>query len=151
MKKWLGKLHKFLQLRDDDRRLLLHSLILMSAIRLGLWLTSFRTLVQILSKISKPAKTPIESAYHPDQYSIDQIVWAIEMSSQYMPGGVKCLARALTMQVLMRKWGYVPVLHIGVASDGDNTLEAHAWIEHEGNIAIGELPDLGRYICLLSL
>jgi hypothetical protein len=68
-----------------------------------------------------------------------------------MPGGAKCLARALTTQVLLNRQGYLPDLRIGVAKATAGQLEAHAWIEYQGQVVMGHLNDLARYLPLPSL
>lgn len=85
------------------------------------------------------------------QQAIARMRWAIDVTSKFMPGKVKCLARALTMQRLMLRSGYHPALRIGVAHDSDGKFEAHAWIEHNNIVTIGDLPDLSRYTLLPSL
>ena len=46
-----------------------------------------------------------------------------------MPGGAKCLAKALTTQVLMERRGHQCEFKLGVAKNEQGELEAHAWIE----------------------
>jgi len=46
--------------------------------------------------------------------SVGRVVWAVEVVSRYMPG-VKCLARALATQVLLRHYSHQAHLCIGVA------------------------------------
>ncbi|BAZ65659.1 MAG: lasso peptide biosynthesis B2 protein [Pelatocladus maniniholoensis HA4357-MV3] len=138
-------LFKFLRFDAGDRHLLIMTLILLAAMRLGLWLLPFRTLLKLLARISQPV--------HPqttNQVSIRKIVWAVNVASRYMLG-VKCLARALTTQVLMNRYKHPCQLRIGVAKDNSGILEAHAWIEHQGKIVIGNLSDLSRFIPLPTL
>ena len=68
-----------------------------------------------------------------------------------MPGGALCLARALTAQVLLEQQGCWPVLHIGVAKSEKGELQAHAWLEIDGQVVIGGLSDLARYQPLTTL
>ncbi len=77
--------------------------------------------------------------------SINQIVWAIELSTQFSPGGAKCLARALATQTLMQQQGYDSHLRIGVIHQPEEEFQAHAWIEYQGKIVMGMLPDLEKY------
>lgn len=132
-----------------DRHLLTTTFILLVAVRLGLWLLSFRNLLKLLQKINKP--NLILPFQDKSQISTSKIVWAVNAASRYMPGGVKCLARALTAQVLMTYHGHTPELRIGVAKGEGGNLEAHAWIEYQGRVAIGNLKDLSRFIPLPSL
>ncbi|GAB1545530.1 hypothetical protein NUACC21_82060 [Scytonema sp. NUACC21] len=117
--------------------------------RIGLWLLEFRILLKILKKING-AKflIPIDPT---NLVSVGKIVWAVNVASRYMPFGVKCLARALTAQALMNRYGYSSELRIGVAKGEGGKLEAHAWIEYQGRVAIGNLIDLSRFTPLPSL
>jgi hypothetical protein len=140
----MRRLRKFLRLTSCDRHLLITAALLMSAIRLGLWLLPFRVLRQVVKSL-----TAVRPA--PQQISINQVVWAVEVASGYMPGGVKCLARALTTQILLSRRGYSTELRIGVAKNQQGQLEAHAWVESQGSVIIGELADLTRFTPLPNL
>ncbi|MCA1992894.1 MAG: lasso peptide biosynthesis B2 protein [Coleofasciculus sp. S288] len=144
----MRRLRKLLRLSGSDRHLLIATLGLLGAIRLGLWLLPFRTLLRLLAKVSQPTS---KSGQVKNQTSVGKIVWAVNAVSRYMPGGVKCLARALTTQVLMSRHGHSPELRIGVAKGEGGNLEAHAWIEHQGQVVIGNLKGLSRFIPLPSL
>ena len=144
----MRKLRNLFRLTGGDRYLLAITFILLGVIRLGLRLLPFGNLLKLLQKISNL------NFYLPtlpeNQISISKIVWAVNVATRYMPGSAKCLARALTTQVLMNSYGYHPELRIGVAKGEGGTLEAHAWIEYQGQVAIGYLTDLYRFIPLPS-
>ncbi|MDJ0736676.1 MAG: lasso peptide biosynthesis B2 protein [Nostocaceae cyanobacterium] len=143
----MKRLHKFRSLSSKIRRLLVSTFVLLGLVRLGLWLLPFSTLRQIIVKISQANKEQEQVK----QISVEQIIWAVNVSSSYMPGGVKCLARALTTQVFMSRYGYSPELRIGVAKTQRGQLEAHAWVENQGQVVIGNLTDLSRFTPLPSL
>ncbi|NMG05976.1 lasso peptide biosynthesis B2 protein [Brasilonema sp. UFV-L1] len=146
----MKQLRKFLKLSGSDRHLLAITLILLGAMRLGLFFLTFRNLLKLLQKIDKQnVRFPFET--HGSQISVGKIVWAVNVGTRYMPGGAKCLARALTTQFLMNRYGYSCELRIGVAKEKGGQLEAHAWIEYQGRVAIGNLPELSRFIPLPSL
>ena len=136
-------LRKLWNLRKVDFYFLFVTFCLLGAIRLGLLLLEFRILLKIVNKIST-IKLPLPNT------SLGKILWAVNVATRYMPGGAKCLARALTTQILMSHSGFSPELCIGVAK-GESGLEAHAWIKYQGYVVIGYLPDLPRYIQLPSL
>jgi hypothetical protein len=144
----MKKLRNFFKLSGGDRHLVTISFILLATVRLGLWLLPFQNLLKLLQRMSKP--NFLLSPQEKSQISISKIIWAINAASRYMPGGVKCLARALSAQILMSYHGYTPELRIGVAKK-EGELEAHAWLEYQGKVAIGYLPDLSRFIPLPSL
>ncbi|AOY82354.1 lasso peptide biosynthesis B2 protein [Moorena producens JHB] len=142
----MKQLRKFLRLTSRERQLVINTFILLGLIRLALWLLPFQTLRRLLAKISQPSPP----AQRVNQTHLSKIVGAVNLSSRYMPGGVKCLARALTTQVLMSRCGYSPQLRIGVAKGEGGKLEAHAWVENQGQIVIGYLRDLSRFTPLPS-
>jgi hypothetical protein len=61
---------------------------------------------------------------------------------------VKCLARALTAQILLNRQGYLPKLCIGVSKGQNGKLQAHAWIECQGQVVIGNLSNLSDFVPL---
>jgi hypothetical protein len=132
-------------MKASSHILLLLTFILLTAIRLGLWLLPFRNLYKLVMSISKSLNFKAAN-----RVTLNQIIWAVNVITRHMPGGAKCLARALTTQVLMNWCGFKPKFCMGVAK-GEIGLEAHAWIEYQGRIAIGNLPDIERYIHLPSL
>ncbi|MEH2154982.1 lasso peptide biosynthesis B2 protein [Nostoc sp.] len=138
-------LSKFVKLADREKQLLTNTFLLLILVRLGLWLLSFKTLQQLLSSISN-AKPKYQEKHH---ISIDKIIWAVEVSSHYMPG-VKCLARALTCQVFMSRHGYTSNLCIGVAKGEEGELKAHAWLENQGQVVIGNVTNLSNFSQLAS-
>ncbi|MBE9213098.1 lasso peptide biosynthesis B2 protein [Plectonema cf. radiosum LEGE 06105] len=137
-------LRKFWNLRKVDFYFLFVTFLLLGVIRLGLWLLEFRILLKIVNKLNTK-KLPLPNA------TLGKIIWAVNVTTRYMPGGAKCLARALTTQILMNHSSFSPELCIGVAKGHSGELEAHAWIKYQGYVVIGYLPDLPRYIQLPSL
>lgn len=143
---------KLLRLQRCDRTLLFKTYILLSFVRLGLWLLPFKTLQQWLAKLHPTAdyyQTP--ELIKISRRTVGKVVWAVNTSSRYMPGKVKCLARALATQVLICRRGYDPELKIGVAKTEDHTLEAHAWVELQGQVIMGLVTDLSRFTPMPSL
>ncbi|MCP2732620.1 lasso peptide biosynthesis B2 protein [Limnofasciculus baicalensis] len=137
----MKQLLNFLQMTWCNRKILITAFILLGLVRLGLWLLPFQRLQRLLVQIGN-----IHShSQNNNQTSINKIIWAVETSSRYMPG-VKCLARALTTQTLMSRYGHSSELRIGVAKGESGKLEAHAWIESQGKVIIGYLAELSRFV-----
>lgn len=137
---------KLFRLPKIERQLLLQTFLLLGLIRLGLGWLPFQKMLAILAKLSQAASRQ----QSPEPLKLEQMIHAVELSSRYLPGEVLCLPRALTMQVLMRHQGYAPQLRIGVAKGAQGDLEAHAWVEHQGNVVMGYMRDLSRYTPLPS-
>lgn len=138
-------LRKLLRLSWRNRLLLGYTFALMGLIRLGLKFLPFCRLWHWVEKGGHHRAIGLQNC------SIDRLLWAIEVSSFYMPGQVLCLARALTTHLLMKQAGFSPEIRIGVAKGETDQLEAHAWIESEGKVVIGQLKDLSRYTPLPSI
>lgn len=143
----MKQVSKLIKLTKAKRRILIQAYLLLISIRLGLWLLPFQKIMQITTRLSQ---APLQSFTSQPQ-KLEQIIWAINASSRYMPGNVKCLARALAGQILLSRNGYAPQLRIGVAKGDRGQLEAHAWVEANGKVVIGNLQDLPRFTTLPSL
>ncbi len=129
----MKQLRKFLHLTRGERRLLLRAVVLLLAIRLGLWMLSFQNLRGILERLKQQT-----TAFHTADSSLpDRIAWAVAVASHYVPGTSTCLAQALAAQVLLRAEGYPAHLTLGVAGGKETPLEAHAWVESQGKIVVG--------------
>jgi hypothetical protein len=136
----MRQLNKFLNLSFSDRLLLVGTFTLLAVIRLGLWLLPFSTWHHLWSCLM-----PVQSKLQADPAPVDKVIWAVSIASHYMPGGVKCLARALVTQILLHRYGYPADLHIGVTKGEGGQLEAHAWVESQGQIVMGYLSNLSRF------
>ena len=73
--------------------------------------------------------------------------WAVKAASRRMPFTATCLVQALALRMLLSRQGYDPHLRLGVAKDGDDRLEAHAWLEMDGQVLIGGEAG-GRFVPL---
>ena len=135
---------KFLNLTNEERILLLKTFFLLKLVRLGLWVYPYGRLLQFLDKVSLSFSQNYKVTQQVNKIELTKITWAINLSSSYSFGEVKCLAKALTTKVIMINYGYSPQLHIGVALKSGR-LEAHAWVENEGEVIIGYLRDLSRF------
>jgi hypothetical protein len=144
--KWILR---FIQLTPQNRHLFVKTYLLLTLVRLGLVLRSFNRLRNLLARISNP-----HPAAEPDLLSqrqfIARVQWAVNACCKFMPGSVKCLAKALTMKTLLDQYNCPSKLTIGVDKNSDR-LEAHAWIEYEGHVVMGQLDDLSRFKPLPNL
>lgn len=142
----MGKLIKFLRLDPRDRCLFLSALVLLAVAKLGLAVLPFRSLVKVLDKLGRTVRYSSSC----DPSLPDRIAWAVEKAGGQVPTA-KCLCRALAGQVLFSWHGIPSSLRIGVLKKSESELEAHAWVESEGRVLVGELADLSRYVLLPPL
>ena len=140
----MRRLRRFFELSSVERRLLLKAALVLVAARLGLWLLPLRRLRGLLARAAHPSA----DAHVAAPSALERVVWAIEAAARSIPKST-CLVKALAAQVLLGRAGYPARLHVGVANQ-DKGFEAHAWLECEGKIVIGE-PEPGHYSPLLTL
>lgn len=77
----------------------------------------------------------------------DAVVWALDAVAPFLPDSVTCLRRAVVADSMLDHAGHDTEMHIGVRKT-DAAFEAHAWVEHEGRVLVGELDDLAAYSVL---
>jgi len=143
----MERLHNFCRLPSSNQHLLIQSALLLSIVRIGLWLLPFQTLRCLLAHISRTPQAPVQEGGHA---GIQQIVWAVALTSRYMPAAT-CLTQALATQVLLKRRGHPACLRIGVARSDAGAFQAHAWVECQGKIVIGGIQARARYTPLPPL
>jgi hypothetical protein len=119
---------------------------LLGLVKAGLLVLPFKTMRRLL-KIDLEADP--EAKFRDSEYE-KKVVWAIEALCRRLPVFKNCLNRALATQLMLRKSGREAQLLIGVTRGPQGKFEAHAWLERDGKIVIGTLPDLGSYTPLRS-
>jgi hypothetical protein len=78
------------------------------------------------------------------QDQIDVTVWAVDTAANLLPFELLCLPRALATKYLLRRAPSL-TLEIGVEINPAKKFEAHAWIEKNGTIIIGNWPTSVSY------
>ena len=136
----LARILKFARLPALQRRLLASVTIWLLLIRIGLWFLPFAL---VKRWALKPNRRGELSSYQPAQ-----IAWAISLAQRLVPHAT-CLVQALTAQRLLQQSGRISQMHIGVAKDQNGEFTAHAWVECEGKVVVGD-TNLDSYTRLLS-
>ncbi|MEY2539290.1 MAG: hypothetical protein QOG67_3030 [Verrucomicrobiota bacterium] len=130
---------KFFHLSFGEQLLLIRSLSLLFMAHLCLRFLSLQTTRRLFS-------TRVCSA---TSHSVHQLVWAVTSASRRLPF-ISCMPRAIVAQRLLALHGFGAAMRIGVAPPGENKLQAHAWLEYEGEAVFGA-SELDRYTVLLTL
>lgn len=137
-------LPSFFTLSRPNRRLAVRTTLLMVAISCALRVLPFATVQRLVLRLSRPARNAPRSL-SPAQ--IINRVGAVRMASRVVPGST-CLRQALAAQVLLGRAGQASQVRIGVARGDLGELEAHAWLEVNGQVVIGGERRLDRYTTL---
>ncbi len=144
----------FLKLNHSDRGTFLQTYVLLTLVRLGLLLLPFERLWKGLIKLgqlSPAAVKALQTNSRTEGQIVRQVIWAVNSSARFSPGGAKCLARALTTKVLLDRRQCPSDFKIGVAKNDLGELEAHAWIEVHGHVVMGQVSKLDQYTPMPSL
>ncbi len=80
-----------------------------------------------------------------DRLTVSHIGIWIERISGVLPGTYTCLVKALAGYVLYSRAGFKPELRVGATVQEGDRLVAHAWLEVEGIVPVGNSSDLSRY------
>lgn len=145
----MKRLREFLRLPNMERRLLLKAALLLEAIKLGVRLLPFLTLRRLLARAADVHPRGLRRVERCN-FSADRVTWAVETASRHTPGVKTCLAQALAAQVLLARHGHPALVRIGVVRGEGGEFQAHAWVESEGAVVIGE-AEFERYTPLAGL
>jgi Transglutaminase-like superfamily len=115
--------------------------------RWGLATIGYARLIRLLSRLQRAQSNTAKGC--PDE--VDRIVWAAGAAGRLLLGARPCLPLAMATQWLLRRRGIATELRIGVMRDESNHLEAHAWVELDGRILIGQTSSLGSFERLPAL
>lgn len=142
----MNPVRKFLRLQPADRRLLIRSVALVSFIRGWLWLAPYRPLHRLLNRLAtKTSDNSKISKRYPERAA-----WAVNAASHRIPGARTCLVEALALEFILQRHGFPADLRLGVCHDPQGRVRAHAWVECDGKIVMGE-TDLKNYQPLTTL
>ena len=137
---------KLRRLGGSEGRLLLATVGRLVWVRLGLWLAPVPT----LRRYSREAEAATPAAPPAQRPSADEVAWSVRAASRYVPGAT-CLCQALTARAVLNNLGYPTTLRLGVLKEPSGRLTAHAWLESNGQVVVGQRGDLAAYTVLPSL
>ena len=137
----LHKLKTFLTFPARLKLVLLHSIILIAMVRLMLIVVPFKKIRRRFQKYSGSTRLN----YLRPGYSPSEIVWGVKLASKYLLRKKPCLVQALVLHSMFQRRGHPSTLRIGIRKNGSKDLQAHAWVESNGKIAIGWIPEMGDF------
>ena len=133
---------KFIRLPWQERLLLVRSVLTLATVRVAIWVLPFRAARRLMVGRRRPT---------PSGVTREQVRWAISVAQRVVPAAT-CLPQAVAAEALLARAGHPAELRIGVMKTPAGKLDAHAWVESDGRIVVGELPGgLDRYKPLPTL
>lgn len=123
------------------RRLALHAAVMLVLVRAARGHIAFPALRGALARHGAKRRMVRDRA---------AVLAAVHAAARCVPGHSSCLDRALVAVTLLERCGHRPALRLGVARGGAAGLEAHAWVELDGEVVLGA-PEPGRWETLPPL
>ncbi|OCC15629.1 hypothetical protein DBT_0980 [Dissulfuribacter thermophilus] len=138
----MGKLSRFICLEPLEKRLFFLSLGWILFTRFALTIFPFKkTLALVESQAKKYLKNPKATS---GEISVARLAWLISRAAHIVPGST-CLVQALAGKIIFASQGINPKFHIGVNMQEKHDLEAHAWLTLDGEVILGQMPNLSKF------
>ena len=138
----MRRLERLRRLSGRDLRLTAEALWLVTQIRVGLWLFPFK---HVQRRYGRSLRRRLGQGTNvSDTAAARAIGAAVRRASRLVPAAT-CLPQAFAARVMLERRAVPNDLRFGVAKASNGVLEAHAWIEVDGAVIVGYLPDLSRY------
>jgi hypothetical protein len=139
----VGKLRQYIgkwnSLSGSGKLTFIKAAISLILIKAGLSFLPFLKFRRIFHRLTNTTLTEEKS-----KAEIDLIVWAVDTAANLLPFELLCLPRALATKFLLRKTSSLTI-EIGIEINPDKSFEAHAWVERNGSIIIGNWPQTVSY------
>lgn len=126
----LEAVRKLARLPAERRALLVRTVVTLWAARLATWTLPFAFGRRLLVGTKRAARPTISG---------EQLGWAMHHAQRVVPRAT-CLPQALAAEALLMRGGLPADLRIGVKKEPSGKLLAHAWVESDGRIVVGDLP-----------
>jgi len=126
---------KFLRLSGAEKIFVLQAAAWLVWIRLLLALFAYHRVNSLTQRWARPSRKEFNRSHRPPPtaHRLGQLITA---AANRIPG-TSCLPRALATQIVLCRHGHQAELHIGVNRDNEGRFQAHAWVEHGGQVVIG--------------
>lgn len=130
---------KFLRLSNADRWLAIRAFLALVVTRMAFAIVRFAHKSMPLDAVRRVIALserllPLPKPHAPAEH----IAWAVKAVGESVPGFRNCLVRAIALQALLKTSLQDCELRIGVARTASGEFLAHAWIEKEGRVLVGE-------------
>lgn len=122
----------FIKLPTQEKWVAIDSFFWVITMRLMIWILPFHSLQKRVQKIVSNYSYSKSNSL----ISMKLIKIMIIVASRYVPRAT-CLVQAMAGYILFSKYGYTTSIKIGVLAE-EGEFEAHAWLEKENCVVLGE-------------
>jgi len=137
------KLSRFLSLTPHhERRAFFFALQWMCITRLSIAILPFRRTMKLVESQARRHLQKRRGSIA--KISAGRLSRLVSQAASLVPGST-CLTQALAGKIIFASYGFDPQIHIGVNREEKYGLEAHAWLTLDGEVILGQVPDLSRF------
>lgn len=151
----VGKINALLDLRPSERLVVYQCCYWLMRVRRRLRQQPFQRVLEQVKRWAGSGRRVGDGtraagigaqASEPDAAAeLRSICGLMERCARNLPGRYSCLPQALAGYIVCTRHGHPPELRVGVARSPQAELHAHAWLEFNGEVVLGYLPDLQNY------
>jgi hypothetical protein len=134
------------RLMRTEWALLVRAGFVVAITRLLLLSTPWSSTQRLIHRLS----SSLRSFSGPCDVSVERLAWAVRTTSLVIPRAT-CLTQALALQAMLTATGRSGRVQIGVTKDSPRELQAHAWVEHEGQTLLSTPLEISQYACVFTL
>ena len=109
------------------------------AARLSLWFLPFQTVYKFTKRF-RHGRTPPQPL---SKQNIYKLTWAVAAAARRVPWAT-CLTQALAAQIMLGRRGLRTQLQLGIKKSQPGKMDAHAWLERNGEVLIGMIPTFSQ-------
>ncbi len=135
-----SKARRLWRMQGVERSILVQALFWVVTLRIALYLVPFALFRRALERLNSAQNTGSVDT----RPTVAQIIWAVTGVGRRIPKAT-CLTQALAARILLNRYHYDNQLCIGVKIGEEGEVSAHAWLEEQGQVLIGDLVDLSHY------
>lgn len=126
----MRRFRKWFKLSPAEKRIFLEASLFLWLVRLALWLLPFRIVSDLVSAFCHKREA------RPDEGNLAMVTQLVVRAARYVPVGT-CLTQALATKMLLARRGVACEVRFGARKSGER-LEAHAWVERNGQAILGD-------------
>lgn len=144
-------LKRYRDLTPDERRAVTRAGLLIAALQTALRVLPFQRVMEGVYRVAGPSPSAGATLRGHSHFDRDLAVWAVEAAGRRLLSRNPCLPKALAILILFRRGGEPAELRLGVNREPDGPVQAHAWVESEGQVVIGGDVPIQTYTKLPGL
>ena len=141
----MSNLDKLCALSFSDFLMLVVSVLTLPVVSVLLKLRGFRKTERFMALFSRLGIQPEASPVR-----VEQAARMVSIAAVRGPYKARCLEQAITVWWMLGVMGISSTIRLGIYKSGQS-VEAHAWVLHEGKIVIGQMNEQKEFTPLLDV